>query len=173
MVAVGTALTGGPPRRSVRAELPHTAPALGPDVQALGRIGMQDPGWGKPGVGIRCHPGPGPSASSHVATTSKSAVPHAYQFAAEPADLFGCPWNGVVVRPPAKDRREPRPLRRARQVHALAKARGNCLERPPDAFRHRTPLNDELTVAGHAADMREAQEVKRRRLPFAPPFTIS
>jgi hypothetical protein len=33
-VAVGTALTGGPPRRSQRAELPHWAPALGTDVKS-------------------------------------------------------------------------------------------------------------------------------------------
>ena len=29
LIAVGTALTGGPPRRSQRAGLPHWAPALG------------------------------------------------------------------------------------------------------------------------------------------------
>ena len=33
--AVGTALSGGPPHRSRRAELPHRAPAAGHDAQAL------------------------------------------------------------------------------------------------------------------------------------------
>ena len=33
-IAVGTALTGGPPRRSQRALLTHWAPALGADVKA-------------------------------------------------------------------------------------------------------------------------------------------
>src|ERR1700676_4211568 len=37
-VAVGTALTGGPPHGSVREELPHTALALGNDEQTLGRL---------------------------------------------------------------------------------------------------------------------------------------
>ena len=32
-IAVGTALAGGPPHRSVREELPHTAPPLGDDGQ--------------------------------------------------------------------------------------------------------------------------------------------
>jgi len=40
-VAVGMAVTCHPPHRSVRAELPHTAPALGFDAEA--------------GYGIRMH----------------------------------------------------------------------------------------------------------------------
>ena len=40
-VAVGMAVTYHPPHRSVRAELPHTAPALGFDAEA--------------GYGIRMH----------------------------------------------------------------------------------------------------------------------
>jgi hypothetical protein len=36
-IAVGTALTGGPPRRSQRAGLPHWAPASGSGVEAHGR----------------------------------------------------------------------------------------------------------------------------------------
>ena len=37
-IAVGTSLTGGPPHRSVRAELPHTAPTLDKDE----RIALRD-----------------------------------------------------------------------------------------------------------------------------------
>jgi hypothetical protein len=37
-VAVGTALSGGPPHRSQRAGLPHWAPTLGSDVQVVSRI---------------------------------------------------------------------------------------------------------------------------------------
>jgi hypothetical protein len=39
-VAVGTALTGGPPHRSQRAELPHWAPASGSGSEAHLREGM-------------------------------------------------------------------------------------------------------------------------------------
>ena len=54
-VAVGTALAGGPPHRSRRAELPHRAPALGLNAQALVGIGMQDTRQGQPAIrqGIR------------------------------------------------------------------------------------------------------------------------
>jgi hypothetical protein len=43
-VAVGTALTGGPPHRSQRAELPHWAPASGANVEAFVGVGVQDAG---------------------------------------------------------------------------------------------------------------------------------
>ena len=43
-IAVGTALTGGPPHRSQRALLTHWAPALGPGSEAPFRVGMQDSG---------------------------------------------------------------------------------------------------------------------------------
>jgi len=42
VIAVGTAVSGGPSHRSRRAELPHRAPVLGHDGQALG--GMPYPG---------------------------------------------------------------------------------------------------------------------------------
>ena len=43
-IAVGTAVAGGPPRRSQRALLPHWAPPLGFGVEALDRAGMRDAG---------------------------------------------------------------------------------------------------------------------------------
>jgi hypothetical protein len=39
-IAVGTALSGGPPHRSQRAALPHWAPASGDGVEAHVREGM-------------------------------------------------------------------------------------------------------------------------------------
>jgi hypothetical protein len=44
--AVGTPVARGPPRRSQRAALPHWAPALGHDAQALIRVGVDDSGLG-------------------------------------------------------------------------------------------------------------------------------
>ena len=54
-VAVGTALSGRPPHRSQRAELPHWAPASGGDAQALFGIGMQDSQAGEPSRGQPVH----------------------------------------------------------------------------------------------------------------------
>jgi hypothetical protein len=50
VVAVGMALSGHPPHRSQRAELPHWAPTSGSDAQALLGIGMQDSGAWQPSV---------------------------------------------------------------------------------------------------------------------------
>jgi hypothetical protein len=44
VVAVGTALAGGPPHRSRRAELPHRAPASGSGGEAHLRVGMPHTG---------------------------------------------------------------------------------------------------------------------------------
>ena len=49
-VAVGTALAGGPPRRSVRAELPHTALTSGAWRRSDVRIRVQDLGLGNPTI---------------------------------------------------------------------------------------------------------------------------
>ena len=46
VIPVGTALAGGPPDRSRRAELPHRAPALGPGGEAHAGVGMHDAGRG-------------------------------------------------------------------------------------------------------------------------------
>ena len=45
-IAVGTTLTGGPPHRSQRAELPHWAPASGAGVEShLGKRMLRMGGW--------------------------------------------------------------------------------------------------------------------------------
>ena len=47
-IAVGTALAGGPPHRSERAELPHSAPTSGSSDKAQLRVRMQDLGRREP-----------------------------------------------------------------------------------------------------------------------------
>src|SRR3989344_2886074 len=57
LVAVGKAVACLPPHRSVRAELPHTAPALGLDAKADYWIGMhrQLPGVRQESLGQHLH----------------------------------------------------------------------------------------------------------------------
>ncbi len=57
-VAVGTALTGGPPHRSQRAELPHWAPASGIGSKAHFGKRMHDADGGKPSAGQSSHASP-------------------------------------------------------------------------------------------------------------------
>jgi hypothetical protein len=54
-VAVGTALSGGPPHRSRRAVLPHWAPASGAGVESHAWPWMHDPGWRQPPGGEAVH----------------------------------------------------------------------------------------------------------------------
>src|SRR5918999_6329278 len=57
-VAVGTALAGGPPRRSQRAGLPHWAPALGGGGEAHIWEGVSYAGGWEPSVRQAVHPRP-------------------------------------------------------------------------------------------------------------------
>ena len=66
--AVGTALAGGPPHRSQRAELPHWAPASGASVEAHGGVGVHDAGGREPSGGEAVHPRP-------VQTAALAAAP--------------------------------------------------------------------------------------------------
>ena len=72
-VAVGTALSGGPPRRSQRAELPHWAPTLGDDAQAVFRIRMADTGRWDVQLGKSGHSGLEPTGP--LATPPKRTEP--------------------------------------------------------------------------------------------------
>ena len=54
-IAVGTALTGGPPHRSQRAGLPHWAPALGTGVKPRIREGMHNAGGRQPPIRQAVH----------------------------------------------------------------------------------------------------------------------
>ena len=58
-VAVGTALTGGPPHGSRRAELPHRAPASGSGCEAHVRVGMHHTDLREPPSCVSAHPRPG------------------------------------------------------------------------------------------------------------------
>ena len=58
IIPVGTPVTRRPPDRSQRAELPHWAPALGKDAQALFGIRMSDFRKRKPAFFKAAHPIP-------------------------------------------------------------------------------------------------------------------
>src|SRR5450755_2588009 len=78
-IAVGTALAGGPPRRSQRALLAHWAPASGTGVESDVRPGMRDAGGREPPCFEPAHPLPGHPVA--LAAAPKRPVP-------VPRDLF-------------------------------------------------------------------------------------
>ena len=90
-VGVGMSVTQHPLHRSVRAGLPHTAPALGDDDQALAGVRVADFGSRKPVIHQAVHATP-----SNVALTAptQGAVPQPGHFrrnVMRRASLFGTP----------------------------------------------------------------------------------
>jgi len=70
-VAVGTALSGRPPHRSVREELPHTAPISGCDSKAFCRIGVHySDRWNPPADQTSSKTFPGPTLTPSLAAAS-------------------------------------------------------------------------------------------------------
>jgi hypothetical protein len=75
MIAVGTALAGGPPRRSQRALLTHWAPASGANDEAFVGVGVQDAGWRESPRRETVHPVPVQVAPLAAALQSRAPVP--------------------------------------------------------------------------------------------------
>jgi len=80
-IAVGTRLTPGPPRRSVRARLSHTAPVLGSDGIAFEGHGMVGIGWRKPFLDKTRHTLPRDAGS--LASSFKNGFPDSTQVLAK------------------------------------------------------------------------------------------
>src|SRR5882672_9650211 len=82
-VGVGMTVTQHPLHRSVRAELPHTAPALGRDDQTLVRVRVADAWDRKPMRDHSMHSTPGQVMS--LAAAAQSAMPQPRHLEAEHA----------------------------------------------------------------------------------------
>ncbi len=104
-IAVGTALTGRPPRRSQRALLTHWAPALGSDVKALVRPGMADTYTRDPVVGKSPHALPiGPIA---LASATQCPMPLSCHLTAKPGQRLTVRRHCVVREVPIDDTAQP------------------------------------------------------------------
>src|SRR5213592_4735752 len=75
-IAVGTALAGGPPRRSQRALLTHWAPDLGSGVEALVGPGVHVAGGREPSFRVAAHLLPVEAVSLAAAPKRPIPVPH-------------------------------------------------------------------------------------------------
>src|SRR5438128_9934656 len=99
-VAVGTALTGGPPHRSVREGLPHTALTSGScDGQPLVGIWMQYPRGREPVANQPCHVLT-TSATKFLTAPSQNDKPDADHLDAEPAQTKADSRDSMIVEPP-------------------------------------------------------------------------
>ena len=93
-IAVGTALAGGPPRRSQRALLTHWAPDLGSGVEAFVGPGMGIAGGREPSFHVPAHLLPVQAVS--LAAAPKRPVPMPHELVAEGRHLVDVARDGVV-----------------------------------------------------------------------------
>ena len=168
-VAVGTALAGGPPHRSQRAGLTHWAPTLGASDEAFVREWVHDAGLREPPRREAVHPGPGDAGSLAAAPQRLAPVPG--HLGAEGVDRVDVAGHGVVGLVPAHHAGQPSPLLRDGLVPAppswsltsfsLARIRFEMVFRRTQKVRPRL-----------RADVREAEERERLRLPGAPRLPV-
>src|SRR6478752_10546016 len=108
VIAVGTALAGGPPHRSQRAGLPHWAPASGSGGERGARVGAHDAGRRQP---CRSDPVvPVPSHALTLAATTKRLEPVPPDLVTEGRGRVDVAWHGVVVQVSPHYTRQPAAL---------------------------------------------------------------
>jgi len=150
---------------SQRAGLPHWALASGDDAKSPQGIGVSNARGGQPTPDEPPHPLP--SESPALPAAPQRAVPQSTDLKAKRDQGWPVHRDPVVPQVPSDDRPQPRAHHGNRGVHAspqlgfdLAQLR---LQPPPD----RLPHHREPSIPLLPADMREAQEVERLRLPLA------
>jgi hypothetical protein len=165
-IAVGTAFAGGPPRRSQRALLTHWAPASGANDDALIGVGVQDAGWREPPRREAVHPVPVQVAALALALQSRVPVPG--RLCPEGPDGPDVAGHCVVGHVAAYHAAQPPPLLRDGLVPALPELVFDLFQLCPHPLRDGDPPDLEMSRPGLPADVREAEETGRLRLPGAP-----
>ena len=139
-VAVGTALSGRPPHRSVREELPHTAPISGRDDQSLGRIRVHD-------VNRRDPPAneafaktlPGPTLAPSLTAASQHMEPVARHAVSKCIQAILVSGDGMVVVPSLDYRTKPSAHVRCLMVHPTVQFFLDLLQLRSHPLRHALP----------------------------------
>jgi hypothetical protein len=154
-VAVGTALAGGPPHRSQRAELPHWAPASGSGCEAHVRVGMHRPDFRKPSSCVPVHPFPvDPSA---LASPPQRPMPVPSHLIPESRYRIRVARYGVVGHVPLQHLSQPSPLHRDGIMPAILELALDFCQLRPHAFLDRDTPHPEPPSPQPRADMRKAQ----------------
>ena len=156
LIAVGTALAGGPPHRSQRALLTHWAPPLGTTVEPLVGPGMSDAGLRYPGLSDGLHTRPVEACA--LASTPQRPIPEPYHLKPEPAHRMSVGRHGVVREVATHHARQPCSLDRDGQMHATIDREFQLTKLRAHPWGDRVTLQEELAVLGGRADVHESQE---------------
>ena len=154
-----------PLHRSQRAGLPHWALASGDDAKSPQGIGMSNARRGQPAPDEPPHPLPGDTGC--LAPPPQRAVPKSPHLETERVQRRAVHRHPVVPQMPLHDRAQPPAHLRDGSVQTslqLGFHRAElCLQPLPD----RLPHHREPSIPLLPANVREAEEVERLRLPFA------
>ena len=159
-------VTQHPLHRSVRAELPHTAPALGRNDQTLVRVRVADMRDRKPVHYQAMHSTPGQVMG--LTAAAQGAMPQPPHLEAERAQPRAVARHAEVPAMPGHHSPQVLALLGNGSVHAPSEFDLDGLEFGSQAFGTREPRDHELALAGLPATVREAQEVEGLRLALSP-----
>ena len=153
-------VTQHPLHRSVRAELPHTAPASGSDDQTLAWIGVAYFGMGKPMLYQSVHAFPRDGA---LAATAQRASPQSGHFTLESHEALPVIGHAKVSSMSCHHGFEVFPLFRNRLMHTLSHFQLERLKFSPQSLGTGQSQDRKFALPGFAAAMRESQKVKGLR----------
>lgn len=163
-------LTHHPLHRSVLAELPHTALALGRDDQTLVWVGVAYVQTGNPMCSQSVHSAPRQVVG--LTAAAQGAVPQSFHLVTELPQPRAVVWHAEVPAMPSHHRAQVLTLLRDRVVHAPSEFELDRLEFGSQAFGTREPQDHELALSGLPAAMREAQEVEGLRFALSPAASV-
>src|SRR5712691_3853217 len=154
-----------PLHRSQRAGLPHWALALGDNAKSPQGIGMANARRGQPALNEPPHPLPGDP--SGLATPPQRTTPESPNLEAEREQRRAVHGYPVVPQMPLHDRAQPPAHYRDRSVQAPPKLGFHRAQLGLQPLPDRLPHHREPPIAPLLpADVREAEEVERLRLPL-------
>src|SRR6266536_976647 len=166
VIAVGTALAGGPPHRSQRALLTHWAPALGTNAKTRVGKGMHHAGGRQPSNREAVHALPADPRA--LAATLKRLMPEPGHLGTKGSDRRTVAWHGVVGAVPSHHACQPPSLLRDGLIPASLELVLDRSQLGPHPLGDRDPPHPEPPVPQPRANMCEAEESKRLRLPQTP-----
>src|SRR5215207_4200305 len=166
VIAVGTALAGGPPHRSQRALLTHWAPALGTNAKTHVGEGMRHAGGRQPSSREAVHALP--TDPRALAAALKRLMPVPGHLGTKGSDRRPVAGHGVVGAVSPHHACQPPSLLGDGLIPASLELVLDLSQLVPHPPGDRDPPHPEPPVPPLPADMRETKEIKRRRLPKAP-----
>src|SRR3989442_9645495 len=158
-------VTHNPLHGSGRAGLPHPALALGDNAKSPQGIGMTNARGRQPALNEPPHPLPGDAGG--LAPSPKRTAPEAPNLETEREHRGAVHGHPVIPQMPRHDRAQPPAHHRDRSVQASPQLGLDLAELRLQPLPDRLPYHREPSVPLLPADVREAEEVERLRLPLA------